>query len=124
MTIKRSHSPERTAPGVEQATNSAARGASPVRARNPVRILLFDHTAVWSGGEIALYHLVLHLDRQRYHPVVVLCSEGPLATRLRETGIETHILPLAESVTQTRKDSLGASSILRLKDIARIGHYI
>ena len=92
-------------------------------AHTPARILLFDHTAVWSGGEIALFNLICHMDQKHYHPVVALCAEGPLAVKLRDAGIETHILPLAESVTQACKDNLSASTILRVKDVARVLRY-
>jgi len=90
----------------------------------PVRILLFDHTAVWSGGEIALFNLICHLDQQQYYPLVALCADGHLAAKLREIGIETHILPLAESVTQACKDNLSVSTLLRFKDIVRVLQYV
>jgi glycosyltransferase involved in cell wall biosynthesis len=89
-------------------------------AEKRARVLLFDHTAIWSGGEIALYNLVQNLDKTRFTPIVALCDDGPLAQRLRESGIETHILPLAPSVTHAAKDSLGISSLLRLKDLFRV----
>ena len=88
------------------------------------RILFVDHTATMGGGEIALLHLVTHLDHTRFIPVVLLCADGPLASRLIEAGIETHILPLAVSVAAARKDSLGGSTMLRGKDIARTLHYV
>jgi glycosyltransferase involved in cell wall biosynthesis len=66
-----------------------------------------------SGGEIALLHLVQHLDRRRYTPVVVLSAEGPLLAKLVESGVETHVLPLEESVLETRKDSLERRGLLR-----------
>lgn len=82
-------------------------------------ILFFDHTAALSGGEISLLHLVRHLDRTRYVPVVVLGSDGPLRAELMASGIETHVLPLPGSVVHTRKDSLSRSSLLRLRDLQR-----
>jgi glycosyltransferase involved in cell wall biosynthesis len=79
----------------------------------PRVIVFFDHTALMSGGEIALLHLVQHLDRRRYLPVVVLSAEGPLLAKLVDSGVETHVLPLDESVSETRKDSLGGRGLLR-----------
>jgi glycosyltransferase involved in cell wall biosynthesis len=75
--------------------------------------LFFDHTAALGGGEIALLNLVSALDRQRFAPVVLLASPGPLVAELERAGIETHVLPLAPEVVQTRKDSLGAGSLLK-----------
>ncbi len=79
----------------------------------PHTIVYFDHTALMSGGEIALLHLVQHLDRSRFTPVVVLSADGPLVAKLVESGVETHVLPLEESVMETRKDSLEARGLLR-----------
>jgi glycosyltransferase involved in cell wall biosynthesis len=83
------------------------------------RVLYFDHTAALGGGEIALLNLVRYVDRQRITPIVVLCSEGPLADRLRQV-CEVHILPLPERVRTTRKDSLGWRSLLKLPDVGAV----
>jgi glycosyltransferase involved in cell wall biosynthesis len=87
------------------------------------RVLFVDHTARLGGGEIALINLVTHLG-PIYYPVVVLFSEGPLVSRMLDAGIETHILPLDESVTNTRKDSLGIGSLLRVFSLVRIFFFI
>jgi glycosyltransferase involved in cell wall biosynthesis len=70
-----------------------------------------------SGGEVALLNLVTTLDPEKYEPIVVLCSEGPFADNLRESGFETHIFPLSDSVLKTRKDSLGVSSLMQLRKV-------
>ena len=74
--------------------------------RSPRTIVFFDHTATMGGGEIALLNLVRHLDRALWEPVVVLGAEGPLGEKLRDSNIETHVLPLDARVAQARKDSL------------------
>ena len=83
-------------------------------------ILFFDHTAQWSGGEISLFNLVTHVDQTKYRPVVVLFADGPLRLKLDEAGIETRVVPLDESVSQTRKDSLGAASLLKVGQIGAV----
>lgn len=80
----------------------------------PKTILYLDHTAKMGGGEIALLNLVCALDPMRYRPIVVLAAEGPLVGRLRACGIETHVEPLCAAVLNTRKDALGAGSLLKL----------
>jgi len=65
------------------------------------------------GGEIALLHLVTHADRRRYQPVVLLFASGPLAERLIEAGIETHVVPLDRKIGSVKKDSLGGMGGLR-----------
>src|SRR5665213_684760 len=94
------------------------------RAPAPRRILYVDHTAALSGGEIALLNLIRHLDRAKFTPVVVLFSSGPLVEKLRDSGIETHVLALAASVNNTRKDSLHLSTLLRVKDIVRTAWFM
>jgi glycosyltransferase involved in cell wall biosynthesis len=83
----------------------------------PKKIMYFDHTASLGGGEISLLHLVQCLDLQRYVPVVVLSTDGPLRKKLEEAGVETHILPLSSDILETRKDTLGGKSLLRLKSV-------
>ncbi len=83
-------------------------------------ILFFDHTAQWSGGEISLFNLVTHLDQIKYRPIVVLFAAGPLRDKLDEANIETRIIALDESVSQTRKDEMGARSLLKFQQIGAI----
>ena len=87
-------------------------------------ILFFDHTAQWSGGEISLFNLVTHIDLDKYRPVVVLFADGPLREKLDAANIETRLVPLDESVSQTRKDEIGASSLVKLKQLGSIAKFI
>jgi glycosyltransferase involved in cell wall biosynthesis len=82
------------------------------------RILFVDHTAAMSGAEIALLNLAKALDPRRFQPVVLLFSDGPLADAFRDAGIETHVIALASSVMNTRKDDLGGGTLLRIRDVA------
>jgi glycosyltransferase involved in cell wall biosynthesis len=79
----------------------------------PETVIYLDHTARWSGGEIALLRLLTAVDRSRYEPLVVLAEDGPLAAKLREAGIETEVLPLAGRVREVRKDTLRGPALLR-----------
>lgn len=87
-------------------------------------ILFFDHTAQWSGGEISLFNLVTHLDQSKYRPVVVLFADGPLREKLDEAGIVTRVIALDESVSQTRKDDMGAASLLSWRQIGAVGKFM
>ena len=77
------------------------------------RVLYLDHTARWSGGEIALYRFLTALNKSRYEPVVVLGEDGVLAQKLREADICTVVEPLDDDVRDARKDSLGGAGIAR-----------
>jgi len=76
-------------------------------------VLFLDHTAKLGGAEIALFHVLQHLNKQKFEPVVVLGEPGALAEKLRGSGIETHIVALDASVNHARKDGLGACSLLK-----------
>jgi glycosyltransferase involved in cell wall biosynthesis len=73
-----------------------------------LRVLYVDHTAALGGGELALLDIVRKLDPHRVIPVVLLFAEGPLAERLRQIGVETHILQTPAAVLALRKESSGA----------------
>jgi glycosyltransferase involved in cell wall biosynthesis len=88
------------------------------------RILFIDHTGSLGGGEIALLNLATHLDPRRYTPVVLLCAHGPLYERLLGAGVESYLLPLAGSVANVRKDTLGFGTLLRLKEVVRSLQYV
>ena len=90
---------------------------------NPKTVLLFDHTARLGGGEVALLNLVKALDPHKYKPVVVLGSSGILRHRLMEAGIETHVIPLASEIADTRKESLHSLSSLRIGALLRMAGY-
>jgi glycosyltransferase involved in cell wall biosynthesis len=90
----------------------------------PKRILYVDHTAKIGGGEIAIFNLVNAIDKQRFHPVFVLSSTGPLVDRLKAANIETYVIELDPSINDTRKDSLGLSSLLKFGAIVKCLSYV
>ena len=65
-------------------------------ASDPKNILFFSSfgNLRW-GGQRSLYHLVTHLDRDRYRPIVLLPTDEDLAEALRARGMEVviHELP-------------------------------
>jgi glycosyltransferase involved in cell wall biosynthesis len=76
-------------------------------------ILFYDHVAKLSGAEILLWHLASNIDREKFHPVVVLGEDGPLKEQLKASGIETHVLLLPDAIQNTRKDDLNKSGIVK-----------
>lgn len=76
--------------------------------RRPVmKVMYVGHTAQLSGGEIALSRLIAALG-DSVEPVVVLGENGPLEGRLRELGVDVHILPLVAATKDLRKDRVGS----------------
>lgn len=62
-----------------------------------LKVAYIDHTAKWSGGEVALFNILTHIG-EHIEPLVILAEEGALADRLREKGIDVRIIPLDESI--------------------------
>ncbi len=46
------------------------------------------------GGQWSLYYLIKHLDKRRFHPIVLCPGEGELAERMREIGAEVLFLKM------------------------------
>ncbi len=44
------------------------------------------------GGESHLLSLVENLDRNRFEPIVLSFTNGPMVDRLKEMGVETHVI--------------------------------
>src|SRR5258708_7793014 len=80
-----------------QATLAASRSTANRQAA-PITVLYLDHTAVESGGEIALVRLLQALDPEFVRPVVLVAADGPMVKRLQALHITTHVLPLGEHV--------------------------
>ena len=94
------------------------------RVGSRTRVLFLDHTAQLGGGEIALFHLLNHLDLDRVEPVVVLFEEGPFADQLRQRFADVEILTLAPEIAQTRKASIGWKSFFRISHVAHAGKFV
>lgn len=75
-----------------------------------IRIAFLDHTAKWSGGEVALYNILTHLDED-INPLVILAEEGELADRLREEGVDVRVIPLSEKVRHRNRNALNWGSV-------------
>lgn len=64
------------------------------------RIAFLDHTAVLSGGELALLTLLPELE---VDPHVILAEDGPLAERLRAQGVAVEVHPLPSATRELRR---------------------
>lgn len=89
----------------------------------PRRVLYLNHAAKPSGAEFALMRMLGNIDRGRVHPVVLFGEEGPANELMRESGIETHVLPLTKAVREVRKDALSAGAFMHLGRLAHFGAY-
>jgi glycosyltransferase involved in cell wall biosynthesis len=70
-----------------------------------LKVAYIDHTAKWSGGEVALFNILTNIGEQ-INPLVILAEEGVLAERLREKGIDVRIIPLDESVRSRGRNAV------------------
>ena len=83
----------------------------------PVTALYVAWAPFFSGAERALLVLVENLDRSRYHPVVVVGTDGELAAELRALRVRTVNLPLVYS--GARHMASWSASVARLTWLAR-----
>ncbi|MFD2672722.1 glycosyltransferase [Marinicrinis sediminis] len=88
-----------------------------------VTVAYLDHTARWSGGEIALFHLLSHM-KEGVQPLVILAEEGPLADRMRSRGIEVRIVPLSEKVRSRGRHQFGLSLLTSAIALLRYGRKV
>lgn len=91
-----------------------------------VKTVLFVHqSAEMYGSDKVLLSLVLDLESQGFHPIVLLPGEGPLLTALRAGGIETQIVPVTklDRTTLSLKGLLGLPFNL-LKSMWAISHIL
>ena len=88
-----------------------------------IRVLFLNHTAKLGGGELALRAMIRHLDPEQIQHKVLLFEEGPLA-KLLAPDTEVHVLPLAETVLETRKDTLGTVGFSQLRKLGSLGPYV
>jgi len=74
------------------------------------RVVVLDHTAVLSGGELAIARAIGGLgDRAEVH--AILGEEGPLRRRLEDAGASVEVLPLAPSVATMHRDAVAAGRL-------------
>jgi glycosyltransferase involved in cell wall biosynthesis len=64
-----------------------------------------DHTARWSGGEVALYNILTNIGGH-IDPLVILAEEGDLADRLRQRDIDVRIIPLDDSIRNRGRNAV------------------
>ncbi len=79
-----------------------------------IKILLVDHSAVWGGGEVAIFNLCRHLNPRQFCPLVLTAVAGPFVDRLREAGVAVRVIPLHEKVRGRKKDSVGVLTFFNI----------
>ncbi len=83
----------------------------------PTKVLFASHGAWLGGAERCLLPLATGLNRDRFHPVVVVPQGGPLVERLEQAGIPVLKSPSRWWATHNRKTP--AKSYLFHKDFAQ-----
>lgn len=76
-----------------------------------INVLHLNHTAQWSGAEIALLRLLDAVDPDAMTHTLICAEAGPLVEAARERGLRTGVLPLSERVrSATRAQACGLSA--------------
>lgn len=77
------------------------------------KILYIYPTSTVGGGSFCLYNIIEKLDKEKFHPIVLLKEKGHLSVILEQIGIEVHIENTVSTVPYNRS-ILNISSIKRL----------
>jgi glycosyltransferase involved in cell wall biosynthesis len=89
---------------------------------HPRRVVVLDHTAVLSGGELALARALGGVgDGARIH--AILASDGPIRARLEATGATVEVLALDERTRSLRRASVRPGGV-DLHSMAATGRYV
>jgi glycosyltransferase involved in cell wall biosynthesis len=102
-------------------------------AAGPAGVLLVHSSSGRYGADRQLHLIASGLDRERYTPLVALPSEGPLATDLRDSGVEVLVAPLAVLrrehasagglaglAAQAVRDATGLGRLIRRRKLALV----
>lgn len=80
-----------------------------VRVQEPEGVLVLDHTARLSGGELALGRTAEAIkQRGNYIPHVILFESGPFEAELRRRGITSEVLAMNERTQSRRRGDLAS----------------
>lgn len=58
-----------------------------------IKVLETIRQGLVGGGETHVYDLSTHLDTDKFEPIVLSFTEGPMVDRLRDKGIQVYVIP-------------------------------
>ncbi|MCJ8163624.1 glycosyltransferase family 4 protein [Pontibacter sp. E15-1] len=67
-----------------------------------IRVLETIRQGKVGGGETHVLDLVEELDKERYEPVVLSFTDGPMVDRLARMGVRTHVIPTERPFDYTK----------------------
>jgi glycosyltransferase involved in cell wall biosynthesis len=63
-----------------------------MKTKGKIKVLECIRQGKIGGGESHLLNLVENLDREQFDPIVLSFTDGPMIERLKQMGVETHII--------------------------------
>jgi glycosyltransferase involved in cell wall biosynthesis len=88
-----------------------------IRVEEPSAVLVLDHTARLSGGELALGRTAEALKQNgHYIPHVILFESGPFEAELRRRGVTHEVLAMNSRTQSRRRSELGRGLLISLVD--------
>jgi glycosyltransferase involved in cell wall biosynthesis len=100
-----------------------AQSDQPMPGKRKIRVLFIDHTAVLSGGELAMLEALREIDPAEMECAVVLGADGPLVSVISAL-VPVYVIPVSRRVLETRKDTLTGKNLVLLSHIAASVPYI
>ncbi|MCX6508449.1 MAG: glycosyltransferase family 4 protein [Actinobacteria bacterium] len=87
------------------------------RVEEPRGVVVLDHTARLSGGELAMARTAeVLVSAGRFTPHFVLFENGPFERELRSRGITYEVLPLSERTQSRRRENIWGGFMISLWD--------
>ncbi len=83
------------------------------RGEQPRGVVILDHTAKLSGGELAIVRTIGALDDRSWRAHLLLAETGPLCDVLDERGISYEVLALDPRVQATQRSDVGRGVMQR-----------
>ena len=82
-----------------------------------INILYLNHTAKWSGGEIALFRSLSAINKHDFQSNIILAEDGILADKMRSVGVNTEVISLGEKAIELRKDQLDKKTVVNMESL-------
>ncbi|MCU0606296.1 MAG: glycosyltransferase [Candidatus Edwardsbacteria bacterium] len=88
--------------------------------RKKTRVLFFDHVPFLGGAEQSLLDILRGLDRERFEPLLLVTSPGPLAERALAIGVAVRYITVPEAVLRRKRYAIRLLSPRSFRDALRL----
>lgn len=91
-----------------------------MNSQQKTRVLFFDHVPFLGGAEQSLLDILRGLDRDRFEPLLLVTSPGPLAERAQAIGVIVRYVVIPEPVLRRKRYAIEFLSLRSFWDAVRL----